>query len=177
MSPGKTWIQNSSPDLTVLSWQSIWVGTSAQCFFVLVTMLQPFVGNETVSFICFSLWKMELQGILRKSSMSIQKGSHHCPFWDFVLEALLSVALLTFADRHRVFLRLVLDLEQIGGGHLSPCTGGSCPSPSRTSSPISVAAAPSSSLALPPSFIQFDESYLKWYVYSLGGSMIKRNIY
>ena len=45
--------------------------------------------------------------------MSIQKGSHHCPFWDFVLEALLSVALLTFADRHRVFLRLVLDLLQI----------------------------------------------------------------
>ena len=63
VSPGKTWIWNSSPDLTVLSWQSIWVGTSAQCFFVLVTMLQPFVGNETVSFICFSLWKMELQGI------------------------------------------------------------------------------------------------------------------
>ena len=49
----------------------------------------------------------------KKCSMSIQKGSHHCPFWDFVLEALLSVALLTFADRHRVFLRLVLDLLQI----------------------------------------------------------------
>ena len=128
---GSTWLgqnpkffqkSNLRAPLTVLSWQSIWVGTSAQCFFVLVTMLQPFVGNETVSFICFSLWKMGFQGIfLKKSSMSIQKGSHHCPFWDFVLEALLSVALLTFADRHRVFLRLVLNLLQIEE-YNPPCT-------------------------------------------------------
>ena len=73
MSPGKTWIRNSSPDLTVLSWQSIWVGTSAQCFFVLVTMLQPFVGNETVSFICFSLWKMGFQGIFKKNVLCLSK--------------------------------------------------------------------------------------------------------
>ena len=111
------------------------------------------------------------------SNPQIVQFSYHFPLWDFVLKALLGLALLALADGHRVLLRLVLDLEQIGGGHLSPCTGGSCPSPSRTSSPISVAAALSSSLALPPSFIQFDESYLKWYVYSLGGSMIKRNIY
>ena len=111
------------------------------------------------------------------SNPQIVQFSYHFPLGDFVLKALLGLALLTLADGHRVLLRLVLDLEQIGGGHLSPCTGGSCPSPSRTSSPISVAAALSSSLALPPSFIQFDESYLKWYVYSLGGSMIKRNIY
>ena len=47
--------------LTVRSWQSIWVGTSAQCFFVFVTMLQPLVGNDTVSFICFSFWGIMLQ--------------------------------------------------------------------------------------------------------------------
>ena len=59
-----------------------------------------------------------ISGDLKKN---IQKGSHHCPFWDFVLEALLSVALLTFADRHRVFLRLVLNLLQIEEYNL-PCT-------------------------------------------------------
>ena len=50
--------------LTVRCWQSIWVGTSAQCFLVFVTMLHPLVGNDTVSFICFSSWEKHYWTIL-----------------------------------------------------------------------------------------------------------------
>ena len=52
--------------------------------------------------------------MLLMSNCSIRQNSYHFPLWNFVLKALLGLALLTLADRHLILLRLVLDLQHIG---------------------------------------------------------------
>ena len=52
--------------------------------------------------------------MLQMSKFSIRQISYQFPLWDFVLKALLGLALLTLADGHLVLLRLVLDLQHIG---------------------------------------------------------------
>ena len=84
------------------------------------------VGRERYSLIHLLLF-LRNNATVKMSNCSLHKISHHFPLWDFVLKALLGLALLTLSDGHRELLRFVLDLQQIGGGgNVSPCTGGSC---------------------------------------------------